>query len=96
MKNSTSPKLAKFQNNVKIEGKSIHCLIDTGCSTNILKLATFCKLQKLKSLHLKNLKLNLSLTALILKQQTFTHLAQLLTSLSKLTHLLNMSSLSQI
>ena len=43
MKNSTSPK----------SPKAIHCLIDTGCSTNILNFATFANCKKLKSLHLK-------------------------------------------
>ena len=54
-----SHKLATFQTKIMIGGQPISCLIDTGCSTNILNLATYKHLIKFKPFQLKKSKVSL-------------------------------------
>ena len=49
----SSDKLIKFRRNIKISGKFIPVLIDTGCSTNVINFQTFQYLQKFKKHDLK-------------------------------------------
>ena len=52
-------KLEAFQTHIMIEGKSISCLIDTGCSTNIINLATYQYLKRSTKIQLKTTKVSL-------------------------------------
>ena len=54
-----SQKLQKFTTRIKIEGQLIDCLIDTGCSTNILNYNTFQNILKSKQPALKRLQIQL-------------------------------------
>ena len=56
---NTSSKLTRFRTTIFLEGRPISCLIDTGCSTNILNLSTYNYLQKLKHIRLKKSKVAL-------------------------------------
>ena len=52
-------KLSKFKINIKIAGKFIPVLIDTGCSTNILNVETYQYLQKFEKCVLKKSRVSL-------------------------------------
>ena len=43
-----------------IDGKSISCLIDAGCSTNIINLATYQYLKRATKIQLKTTKVSFS------------------------------------
>ena len=48
-----SPIFTVFKTHIMIEGKSISCLIDTGCSTNIINFATYQYLKRSTKIQLK-------------------------------------------
>ena len=54
-----SHKLQKSHTNILLEGQPIPCLIDAGCSTNILNLHTYRYLKKFKQLTHKKSKVSL-------------------------------------